>query len=135
MLIAFVLSTNIFYNLAIVFIGDVMKVVFSFSKNYALILCVLFLVCFGILSLAGQNTKLKLYNEKERCDYIASKGYNNIELISYKEISVSAEQKSLLKYSGKTADFYTYLADKDIVHLYFYKNELINEDFFGTERD
>ena len=101
--------------------GDKMKICFSFSKNYALFLCVFILICFFVFSVASSGrSDVVLENEMVRENYLIRKGFAVDEPFSVKEIVKN----------GEAYTEYTYITeDKTIIRLEFDKEKLVGESY------
>lgn len=124
--------------------GEFMKVYFMFSKTYGIVLCVLFLLCFSVLSIATQSKeKTTLDSEGKRSNYLLQMGYDDAENISSREVVIPSvfenEYKiynnimmnggfDLSSYKGRTAMLYTYSYNESAIHLLCFDGQLICAD-------
>ncbi|MEE0946318.1 MAG: DUF4830 domain-containing protein [Acutalibacteraceae bacterium] len=128
-----------------------MKVYFSVSKNYALMLCIVMLFCFVLLSLASaQRGGVGLKTEEKRTSYLNSMGYGDYEYMESKEVFIpytfsdkmqryNAVIKSsgydLYEYAGNSATLYTYFFENNCIHLLCFEDKLICADLCDFENN
>lgn len=111
-----------------------MKIYFTFSKSYALALCVFLLVAFSFLCTVSENKpQIKLESEAKRVLFLSGCGFKAGDPITVKTVTVPADFDEAYKclddalrlggydigaYKGKQLTEYTYLAENDfIIHI------------------
>ncbi len=129
--------------------GETMKIYFSITKSYALMLCVTMLVCFAMFSCVSvQQSNIHLSSESARISYLSSMGFNSPDLQESKSVilplgfSESFEQYTdimekggygISEYKGEEVMLYTYFFSYDIVHLIEFEDRLICADCFNMK--
>lgn len=124
-----------------------MKIYCTFTKSYALMLCVTLLICFSFLgSVSVEGGTISLENEEERSSFISSCGFFEpvsqeskgivipVEFSKELENYSSKMQKggySISRYRGREAMLYTYYFSDSIVHLLCLEDELLCADYFS----
>lgn len=108
-----------------------MKVVFSFSKSYALSILLFLLITFFIMSVAGNyKTYTVLENEYQREAYVENYGFLVDEPVTVKEITDFSYCPKFSDFYGKTITEYTYNSnDKYFIRLFMFDNILAGADY------
>ena len=98
-----------------------MKVYFSLSYGYALVLCFFAVISFSVMAIAGNGkTNIVIENELSREYYLKSKGYSVSEPFTVKNIVIN----------GENLTEYTYITkDKIIIRLDFDGYKLVGEQY------
>lgn len=129
--------------------GETMKIYFSVTKSYALMLCVTMLICFFLLGcMSAESGTERLENESVRGSYLSSLGFDTPLDFESKSVVIPLRfSESLEQYSdimkkggyniseckGKDAMLYTYYFDDSIVHLLTHEDRLICADCFNIQ--
>lgn len=108
-----------------------MKIYFTFSRGYAIALCVFLLVAFSILSIASDGRpSITLENEAQRAAFLNQDGFEvgdpeNVKTVTvpvkfdgdYKTFSdiLSSGGYDLENYKGKSLTEYTYSTDDGLI--------------------
>ena len=123
-----------------------MKIYFAFTRSYAISLCVILLVAFSVLSIAGNNKNdIVLESEAQRAAFINQNGFIANDPISVKSIIVPLSRDKnydnfykayascgydLSDYMGKALTEYTYLLKGNFtVHILMDNNKLVGADY------
>ncbi len=127
-----------------------MKIYFTFSRGYALALCLFLLVAFSFLSIASESApKTALDNEGQRALFLEQYGLNVGDPLSIKTVTVPLEFDEEYKkfnaalisggydinsYKGSNLTEYTYNTGESIVvHLLLDEGILVGADCVNLE--